>query len=327
LLVDDEPQILNALEDLLGDDYTVFKSESPERALDLVHQDNDIAVVITDQRMPRMNGDEFLRKIGESSQALRIMVSGFADLPAVLRAVNEGKVYAYVTKPWDEKDLLGKVQTAAGHFRLAQELEYERRLLRDLMDNSPDGIYFKDAELRFLRANASFARAIGRSDPRELVGRRLSELVEGQVELHEAEDRQVLRELKPILDAVKQSQGPGELSFSSETKAPIKGKAGTALGIVGISRDVTERVKTSEALRASESQLQQQTKILNSILDGMGDGVVVTAKDGRTLLRNREASRLLGVVARDVAAEAWPATYGLYLDDGLTLLPVDKNPV
>ncbi len=145
LLVDDEPQILLALEDLLGDLYTIFKSETPERALDLVSEDREIAVVITDQRMPNMNGDEFLRRISQNSRAIRIMVSGFADLPAVLRAVNEGKVFAYVTKPWDEDDLRHKVQTAVEHFRLTQELEHERRLLRDLMDNSPDGIYFKDS--------------------------------------------------------------------------------------------------------------------------------------------------------------------------------------
>ncbi len=328
LLVDDEPQILTALEDLLGDDYTVFKSESPERALDLVQQESDIAVVITDQRMPRMNGDEFLRKLGDENHALRIMVSGYADLPAVLRAVNEGKVYAYVTKPWDEADLLHKVQTAAEHFRLTQELEYERRLLRDLMENSPDGIYFKDADLRFLRANASFARTVGSVNPSDLVGRRLSEILGTSEEAEgvESEDRRVLRERKPILDGVRQYQRAGRGYFLSETKAPIRSKSGNALGIVGISRDVTERVTTSEALRESEALLQQQTRILNSILDGMGDGVVVTARDGRTLLFNKEANRLLGVSARDVPAEEWPRTYGLYLNDS-TLLPVEQNPL
>ena len=329
LLVDDEPQILTALEDLLGDDYTVFKSESPERALDLVRQDHDIAVVITDQRMPQMNGDEFLRRIGAGSHALRIMVSGFADLPAVLRAVNEGKVYAYVTKPWDDGDLLHKVQTAAEHFRLAEELEYERRLLHDLMDNSPDGIYFKDSDLRYLLANASFARTIGTFDPSELVGRRLSEVLDGKAEAvaAEEEDRRVLRERQPILDVIRQHRRSGRAYFTSETKAPIKSKSGDAVGIVGISRDVTERVRTTEALRESEALLQQQTRILNSILDGMGDGVVVTARDGRTLLRNKESRRLLGVAARDVPASAWPQTYGLYLNDGVTLLPVEQNPL
>lgn len=329
LLVDDEPQILMALEDLLGDDYTIFKSQTPQHALDLVHRDGDIAVVITDQRMPQMNGDEFLSKIDDRSRALRIMVSGFADLPAVLRAVNDGKVYAYVTKPWDEGDLLSKVRTAADHFRLAEELEYERRLLRDLMDNSPDGIYFKDAQLRFLKANGSFARAIGRANADELVGRSLSELLDSDSEYRRGddEDRRVLDERRPILDSVREHRHLGRRYFTSETKAPIHDALGNAIGIVGISRDVTERVETSEALRESAATLQQQTRILNSILDGMGDGVVVIARDGRTLLFNREASRVLGVATRDVVAEHWPATYGLYLNDGKTPLPAAQNPL
>ncbi len=329
LLVDDEPQILMALEDLLGDDYTVLKSETPQRALDLVRAHQQIAVVITDQRMPQMNGDEFLSKIGDHSHALRIMVSGFADLPAVLRAINDGKVYAYVTKPWDEHDLLRKVQTAADHFRLAQELEYERRLLRDLMDNSPDGIYFKDADLRFLKANGSFARSIGRDTPDELVGQRLPDIL-GQGNEHleaDAEDRAVLHERRPILDAIREHHRAGRRYFISETKAAIQSASGSPLGIVGISRDVTERVETSEALRESEALLQQQTRILNSILDGMGDGVVVIGRDGRTLLFNKEATRVLGVATRDVPAEAWPETYGLCSDDGKTPLSVEQNPL
>jgi len=327
LLVDDEPQILTALEDLLGDDYTIYKSSSPEKALSLVEQNRDIAVVITDQRMPHMNGDEFLRKLGEDSLAVRIMVSGFADLPAVLRAVNEGKVYAYVTKPWDEEDLLSKVQTAAAHFRLAQELEYERRLLRDLMDNVPDGIYFKDSELRFLRANSSFVRSLGGADPDALVGRRLSELLGTEGDGGEAEERRILQQRTPMLDVVRRHSASGRTYFTSETKAPIRDRSGQVLGLVGISRDVTERVKTSEALRESEALLQQQTRILNSILDGMGDGVVVIGRDGRTLLVNKTAARVLGVPIQDVPAAQWPEVYGLYLADGSGLLPLETNPL
>ena len=329
LLVDDEPQILLALEDLLGDLYTIFKTDKPERALDLVSEDREIAVVITDQRMPNMNGDEFLRRISGNSRAIRIMVSGFADLPAVLRAVNEGKVFAYVTKPWDEDDLRHKVQTAVEHFRLSQQLDYERRLLRDLMDNSPDGIYFKDAELRFLRANEPLARLLGRRTADELVGLRLSDLLDSPDEIAEldAEERLIFRAARPIQDIVRKHGRTGRPMFTSETKAPIRNLAGEAIGLVGISRDVTERVEISEALRQSEAALQRQTRILNSILDGMGDGVVVTARDGRTLICNREASRVLGVSTRNVRVEAWPEAYGLYLLDGRTLLPAGVNPL
>src|SRR5258708_18260596 len=116
-------------------------------------RDRDLAVVITDQRMPTMNGDELLRRLGDSADTLRILVTGFADLSAVIRAVNNGKIFAYVTKPWNPDDLRLMVHKGADYFRLAQELAYERQLLHDLMHNAPDAIYFKDLDLHFLRAN------------------------------------------------------------------------------------------------------------------------------------------------------------------------------
>jgi two-component system cell cycle sensor histidine kinase/response regulator CckA len=145
--------------------------------------------------------------------------------------------------------------------------------------------------------------------------------------LIEAEEQGVLKERRPILDAIRSNRSSGKSRFTSETKAPICGSTGSAIGLVAISRDVTERIETSEALRASEALLQQQTRILNSVLDGMGDGVVVVAVDGRALIFNKEASRLLGVAARDVAVDTWPATYGLYLSDAKTPLRVDESPL
>ncbi|HEY3669228.1 MAG TPA: response regulator, partial [Polyangiaceae bacterium] len=67
LLVDDEPQVLVALEDLLGEDFIVLKTGLPEEALEIVQRDRGIAVVISDQRMPKMTGDELLARLGTSS--------------------------------------------------------------------------------------------------------------------------------------------------------------------------------------------------------------------------------------------------------------------
>jgi response regulator RpfG family c-di-GMP phosphodiesterase len=103
LLVDDEPQVLVALEDLLPDRFVVFKADSGDTALNMMAAEPGIAVVVTDQRMPQMSGDELLSKLGMTSDAMRILVTGFADLKAVIRAVNEGKIFAYVTKPWDQR--------------------------------------------------------------------------------------------------------------------------------------------------------------------------------------------------------------------------------
>jgi len=328
LIVDDEPQILVALEDLLCDDFIVLKSSTPENALKVVQDDPNIAVVVTDQRMPRMTGDELLSRM-TFAPAVGIMVSGFADLPAVIRAINEGKVFAYVTKPWNAEDLRFKVAKGVEHFRLARQIAHERQLLGDLMNSSPDGIFFKDKDLRIQRANRSFAQVVGVSAPEELIGRRL---VDGllPVELAariEAEERELLVEGKPTLDVVREYAGKQGAEWYSETKAPIRGQEGDIDGLVAISRNVTERLRTQQALRQSEERLRQQTRILNSILDGIGEGVIVVDSEGRTLLFNSEAQRVLGAQARDVPPEQWVSAYGVYLADGRTLVPVAENPL
>src|SRR5689334_923533 len=193
LVVDDEPQILVALEDLLSDDFTVVKSSSPENALKAMEDDPNIAVVVTDQRMPRMTGDELLSRMS-SATAVGIMVSGFSDLPAVIRAINEGKVFAYVTKPWNPQDLRFKVSKGVEHFRLARQVAHERQLLADLMSSSTDGIFFKDKELKFQRVNQAFAQVLGATTPENLIGGKLTDpgLLGEQAAPIEAEERLLL---------------------------------------------------------------------------------------------------------------------------------------
>ena len=264
LLVDDEPQVLVALEDLLSEEFTVLKTVSPEAALELAEHEKDIAVVVSDQRMPGMNGDELLTRMHQSCDATRILVTGFADLSAVVRAVNEGRIFAYVTKPWRPEELQLLVRKAAEHFRLAQELAHERTLLRDLMDNTPDGIYFKDRQLRFLRTNRAYARGLGSASSDALVGRRLNEILgpySAEALNVEAEERRVLAEGLALEDVVHEFRQSGGTQHLSETKAPIRAPNGETIGLVGISRDITARVQTEAALRRAEEQLLHSQKM------------------------------------------------------------------
>jgi two-component system cell cycle sensor histidine kinase/response regulator CckA len=263
LVVDDEPQVLVALEDLLGERFCIFKAESAERALEVLAREPEIAVVITDQRMPKMSGDQLLAKIDGSLDTSRILLTGFADLSAVIRAVNEGRIFAYVTKPWNSDDLRIKVDKAAGHFRLLKELAYERTLLHDLMDNVPDGIYFKDRELRFLRANRPFAALLEAKSPEAILGKHREELGAKYADRQgtEREEKAVLARGEPVQDVIREYQLSGKKRYISETKAPIRSANGEVMGLVGISRDVTERVETAEALRSSEERLMQAQKM------------------------------------------------------------------
>jgi PAS domain S-box-containing protein len=226
--------------------------------------------------------------------------------------VNEGKLFAYVTKPWDPEDLRVKVDRAAQHFRMARELTHERELLRDLMDNSPDGIYFKNRNLQFLSANRSFAQTLGLSDPEEIVGKRLDELVARDdlaLAIAKDEETQVIKRGETIVDHVRARGPEGARRWISDTKAPIRSPDGSVVGLVGISRDVTTRIEAEGALR-------QQTTILNSILDSMAEGVVVVDPDGKFVLVNPEAQRLLGHTASELRAEDWLTKCGIALSTG-----------
>ena len=258
LVVDDEPQVLVALEDLLSDEFLVLTSESAENALDLVERDPNIAVVVSDQRMPKMHGDELFERLRARFGAERILATGFADLNAVIRAVNEGQIFAYVTKPWDPEDLRVKVQRAAGHFRLARELAQERKLLDDLMNSMPDAIYFKDTDLKFQRVNEATLKLVGAMGAPDIVGRRLSQIWPGNQAVLDAEDkeRQLLRDFEPARDSVSSFVVAGECRWFSTTKAPIRDHSGNPVGLVGIARDVTSRVQMEETLKSREEQLR-----------------------------------------------------------------------
>ncbi len=328
LLVDDEPQMLVALEDLLSDQFSVLKADSGERALALLERERDVAAIVTDQRMPRMNGDELLAKLTPTHDASRILLTGYADLGAVTRAVNEGRIFAYITKPWNGDDLRAKVRQGVDRFRLSRELASERKLLHNLMENIPDAIYFKNREGRFIRANIGAALQAGLTDPIDLVGCRLEDLpMAAQTEAEQADERFVMDSGHAIVDRVRGIVRDGKTHWFSRTCAPIRDRSGQIVGLVGISRDVTERIQTDEALRVSEAQLKRQTALLNSILNSMGEGVVVADRAGDFLMFNPQAARILGKSVAGVSAASWADHFGLFLSDRATRLPEHVDPL
>ena len=106
LCVDDAPNILNALNRLLRrPGHTVVTAESGAAGLELLEQ-HPVDMVISDMRMPQMSGDEFLRLVAERSpDTVRILLTGFSDLQSTIKAVNDGKIYRYLSKPWDDEEL------------------------------------------------------------------------------------------------------------------------------------------------------------------------------------------------------------------------------
>lgn len=122
LLVDDEENIASALVRLLRrDGYKILRASSGKEGLELLLQ-NEVGVIISDQRMPGMSGAEFLSKVKElHPDTVRIMLSGYTDLNSVTDAINRGAIYKFLTKPWEDDLLRENVEEAFKHHEMKLE--------------------------------------------------------------------------------------------------------------------------------------------------------------------------------------------------------------
>ena len=116
LIVDDEPANLRLFERLFSREYYCLTASSGADAIQLLEQ-HDVAILITDQRMPQMTGIELLKQSWElRPHMVRILLTGYTDVEALVEAINCGLVYMYVTKPWKNDELMLKVSRAAEHY-------------------------------------------------------------------------------------------------------------------------------------------------------------------------------------------------------------------
>ena len=134
LLVDDEPAILESLELTLGADYRVHTASSGEAGLAILETE-EIALVIADQVMPSMSGVEFLEKaIERNPSAIRMMLTGYADIGSLARAINEGRIYRYIQKPWETDEVRLNVKRALEAYELVGENVQLAAALKDAND-------------------------------------------------------------------------------------------------------------------------------------------------------------------------------------------------
>ncbi len=118
MIVDDEPANLRVLERLFRPDYQVVTAASGAEALALLEQ-HDVALLISDQRMPAMTGTELMMKtVAIRPQMVKILLTGYTDVGALIDALNSGLVYRYLTKPWNNDDLRLTVSRALEHYEM-----------------------------------------------------------------------------------------------------------------------------------------------------------------------------------------------------------------
>jgi len=168
LIVDDESNVLKSLRRLLIDfDCNVLTAESGDEGLKIFNE-HKIQIVMSDYRMPGMSGVEFLRKIKERSpDTIRIIISGYADAVAIVEAVNEGQVYKFITKPWNDQELLTTIMRAFDQYDLQElnawlhaELQQRNQELQDLTKSLEEKVAQRTRDLEIRNKALTIAQNI-----------------------------------------------------------------------------------------------------------------------------------------------------------------------
>jgi putative two-component system response regulator len=124
LFVDDEPMILRSIERLfINSLHRIMTTDDVEEALCIVEREQ-VAVVVSDQRMPKMQGTELLEKVKRvSPPTVKILLTGYADLATAVRAINSGEVFRFISKPWDDDELSSLLEDALRRYALLRSFE------------------------------------------------------------------------------------------------------------------------------------------------------------------------------------------------------------
>lgn len=151
LIVDDEPDVCDSVHDLLRREFRVLKAHSAEEGYRLM-QEEEVHIVMSDQRMPQITGIELLTKLkARHPHAIRMLFTGFADLESIIAAINQGHIFQFLKKPWQPEELLAAVRQAALEYDNLETLAVERERLLEEVSELKDRVSALESEVRKLR--------------------------------------------------------------------------------------------------------------------------------------------------------------------------------
>lgn len=151
LVVDDEPDVCDSVHDLLRREFKVLRAKNADEGFRLM-KDNEVHIIMTDQRMPKVTGVELLSQIRLGHpQAVRMLFTGYADLESIIAAINQGHIFKFLKKPWQPADLEDAVREAAAEYdRLVDQAE-EMLRMRTELQHLRDRLLALEEEVRRLK--------------------------------------------------------------------------------------------------------------------------------------------------------------------------------
>ncbi len=296
LVVDDEPDVLESLRHLFHRAYRVLTAEAGVPAVEILRRE-DVHVILSDQRMPGMSGDAFLTQARlMRPDAVRMLFTGYADIQAVINAVNEGRIFRYILKPWDPLELEGLIRQAAEQYELLAE---RKRLI----------VQLQEANGQLTRANQELAEAnVLKGAFIEVASHEFNTpitLVLGLSELlrllnpdREPREREIVERIAgSARQLAKLVANTLTLMRAADFRQTIRREA---VDLAGLLRDVVGRVEPFVAARGQRIEVDvapdlgafevDAAKIGDSVLNLLTNAIKFTPDGGQVALRARLAS-------------------------------------
>ncbi len=204
------------------------------------------------------------KKLKDEGNELTGLVAGGGEINhETIRQRTDGKLLNVAIKarptklPDGSSIVFGTYQDISDRKKAEEALQYERDLMDALMNNIPDTIYFKDTKSRFIRINKAQCRALGVAKAEDAYGKTDLDFFDTEHAKKTSEEEQVImQQSKPLINSVEHIETAKGWRWYSATKVPIKNKKGIAIGLAGISRDITELKTMEETLRQNELRLK-----------------------------------------------------------------------
>jgi sigma-B regulation protein RsbU (phosphoserine phosphatase) len=161
-------------------------------------------------------------------------------------------------------------------------------LLQVLMDNIPDGIYFKDAASQFVMLNRALAKKFGLADPHLAVGKSDADFFKpAHAQQALADEQRIMQTSQPLVGIEEKETWPdGRVTWVSSTKMPLRDRAGRILGTFGISRDITEHRQIEQTLAERTVELSKERLLLRTLIDNLPDAIYTKDAAGRKTMAN-----------------------------------------
>jgi diguanylate cyclase (GGDEF)-like protein/PAS domain S-box-containing protein len=290
LFVDDEPNVLKALKRLFRhENYTIYLAADGAEGLEILRQ-HAVDLIISDMRMPKMSGAEFLAHALEQwPETVRILLTGYADLQSTIDAINKSGVFSYCNKPWNDEELKLLVRNALEQKHLREEQKRlativrlqndELRMLNERLeekveqrtaqlDQANKNLLLRNQAIEAARNSITIIDAIKPGNPvvyanpafKKITGYDIAEVIGRNFPFLHGEDhdqpgldtiRLAIRQQKMGHAVIRNYRKDGSLFWNELAIAPVKNDTGEVTHFVGISDDITD-------LKAYQEQLEYQ---------------------------------------------------------------------